>query len=42
MIFVAIHELLPMMKIYRETEAFIGGGIFSAVLYLILSRVLAL
>ena len=38
MIFVAVHELLPMMKIYRAKAAFISGGVFSVVLYFIIRK----
>ncbi len=39
MIYVAIHELLPMVKIYREPWYFVSGGIFSVVIYLLLSQI---
>jgi zinc transporter ZupT len=39
MIYVAIHELLPMVKIYREPKYFFSGGIFSVVVYLLLTQI---
>jgi ZIP family zinc transporter len=38
MIYVAIHELLPMVKIYREPKYFVSGGIFSVLVYLLLTQ----
>ncbi len=39
MIYVAIHELLPMAKIYREPRYFVSGGIFSVMVYPLLTQI---
>jgi len=36
MVFVSLHELVPMAKLYRETSAFIQGTILSVGIYLAL------
>jgi ZIP family zinc transporter len=38
MLFVSIHELIPMAQRYRHVGMFVGGGVLSAMVYWLLAR----
>jgi ZIP family zinc transporter len=40
MIYISLHELVPMARLYRHSGLFIAGAILSVVLYLALGLLL--
>ena len=38
MLFVSIHELIPMARLYRHLGAFLGGTVLSALVYWLLAH----
>jgi zinc transporter, ZIP family len=40
MIFISLHELLPMAQLYRQTGLFVAGSLLSVVIYLVMALLL--